>query len=308
MPRSNPSPLFFANRADAPERGAYNSLMPLTSASNVDLHCHSTVSDGVLSPRDVALRARANGVDVWALTDHDEVGGLAEAGAAAREVGLQFITGVEISVTWAGQTVHIVGLGFDPEHQGLREGLRRTRAGRADRARKIGEKLAAMGMPGAFEGALPFAGNPELISRTHFARYLVEAGFCPDVQTVFNKYLGDDCPGQVAIEWASLPDAIGWIHDAGGRAVVAHPGRYKYTPLQFSAFFDEFQALGGEGVEVTTGSHNSDECRRYADVARERSLLASRGSDFHSPRESRVDLGRLPPLPPDLRPVWHDWI
>jgi 3',5'-nucleoside bisphosphate phosphatase len=288
-------------------RPAYNSSMQPSSASNVDLHCHSTVSDGVLSPRNVAMRARANGVDVWALTDHDETGGLAEAAEAAREVGLRFITGVEISVTWASQTVHIVGLGFDPQDARLREGLWRTRAGRADRARKIGEKLAQMGMPGAFEGALPFAGNPELISRTHFARYLVEAGFCPDVQTVFNKYLGDDCPGQVAIEWASLSDAVGWIRDAGGRAVIAHPGRYKYSPLQFQAFFDEFQALGGEGIEVTTGSHTAEEARRYADVARERRFLASRGSDFHSPHESRVDLGQLPPLPNDLRPVWHDW-
>jgi predicted metal-dependent phosphoesterase TrpH len=281
--------------------------MQSSSASNFDLHCHSTVSDGVLSPRDVAMRARANGVDAWALTDHDEVGGLAEAAEAAREAGLRFITGVEISVTWASQTVHIVGLGFDPEDARLREGLRRTRAGRADRARKIGEKLSQMGMPGAFEGALPFAGNPELISRTHFARYLVEAGFCPDVQTVFNRYLGDDCPGQVAIEWATLADAIGWIRDAGGRAVIAHPGRYKYSPLQFEAFFDEFQALGGEGIEVTTGSHTAEEIRRYAGVARERRFLASRGSDFHSPHESRVDLGQLPPLPDDLRPVWHDW-
>jgi predicted metal-dependent phosphoesterase TrpH len=281
--------------------------MPLTSVPNVDLHCHSTVSDGVLAPRDVALRARANGVDVWALTDHDEVGGLAQAAQGAREAGLRFITGVEISVTWAAQTVHIVGLNFDPENADLREGLRRTRSGRADRARRIGEKLAAMGMPGAFEGALPFAGNPELISRTHFARYLVEAGFCPDVQTVFNKYLGDDCPAQVPIQWATLPEAVRWIHDAGGRAVIAHPGRYKYSPLQFAALFDEFQALGGEGIEVTTGSHSADECRRYADVARERRFLASRGSDFHSPRESRVDLGQLPPLPGDLRPIWHDW-
>jgi predicted metal-dependent phosphoesterase TrpH len=281
--------------------------MPIPRYSNVDLHCHSTVSDGVLSPADVAARARANGVDVWALTDHDEVGGLAEAAAAASDVGLRFVTGVEISVTWAAQTVHVVGLGFDAEHAGLREGLRRTRAGRADRARRIGERLADMGMPGAFEGALPFAGNPELISRTHFARYLVEAGFCPDVQTVFTKYLGDDRPGQVAIQWATLAEAVGWIHGAGGRAVIAHPGRYKYTRVQFSALFDEFKALGGEGIEVTTGSHTSEECRRYADVAREHGFLASRGSDFHSPSESRVDLGRLPPLPPDLRPVWHDW-
>jgi hypothetical protein len=274
---------------------------------NVDLHCHSTVSDGVLSPRNVAARAFANGVDVWALTDHDEVGGLVEAASAAAELGLRFITGVEISVTWAAQTVHIVGLGFDPTDAGLAEGLRRTRMGRSDRARRIGDRLADMGMPGAYEGALPFAGNPDLISRTHFARYLVEAGFCPDVQTVFTKYLGDDRPGQVAIQWATLAEAVGWIRKAGGRAVIAHPGRYKYTPMQFSALFDEFQELGGEGIEVTTGSHTSEEARRYADVARQRGFLASRGSDFHSPQESRIDLGQLPPLPDDLRPVWHDW-
>lgn len=281
--------------------------MTTSGFSNVDLHCHSTVSDGVLSPREVAARARANGVDVWALTDHDEIGGLAEAADAAQEEGLRFITGVEISVTWAAQTVHVVGLGFDAHDSVLADGLRRTRSGRSQRAMRIGEKLAAMGMPGAYEGALPFAGNPELISRTHFARYLVEAGFCPDVQTVFTKYLGDDKEGQVAIQWATLAEAVGWIRGAGGRAVIAHPGRYKYSPTQFSALFDEFKALGGEGIEVTTGSHTSDESRRYAEVARRRGFLASRGSDFHSPHESRVDLGRLPQLPSDLKPVWHDW-
>jgi predicted metal-dependent phosphoesterase TrpH len=276
--------------------------------SNVDLHCHSTVSDGVLSPRELAERAHANGVDIWALTDHDEIGGLAEAAQAARDAGVRFVTGVEISVTWAGQTVHIVGLNFDPNDPDLQEGLRRTRSGRGERARRIGERLAEMGMPGAFEGAKSMVGNPELISRTHFARYLVEAGYCPDVQTVFTKYLGDDRPGQVAIQWAHLAEAVGWIHKAGGRAVMAHPGRYKYTPMQFTALFDEFQELGGEGIEVVTGSHTGDESRRYADVARQRGFLASRGSDFHSPRESRMDLGLLPSLPPDLTPVWHDWL
>ena len=173
----------------------------------------------------MAARAHANGVDVWALTDHDEIGGLAEAAGAARELGMRFATGVEISVTWAGLTVHVVGLRFDPSNVALAEGLRKTRAGRAERAKRI-ERLAGMGMPGAYEGALPFAGNPELISRTHFARYLVEAGYCPDVQTVFNKYLGDDCAGHVPMQWATLADAVGWIRGAGGRAVIAHPGRY----------------------------------------------------------------------------------
>jgi predicted metal-dependent phosphoesterase TrpH len=279
-----------------------------TTALNVDLHCHSTVSDGVLPPAEVARRAHANGVDVWALTDHDEVGGLAQAGAAARELGMRFITGTEISVTWAGQTVHIVGLGFDADNEALARGLRNTRAGRAERARRMGERLADMGMPGAYEGALPFAGNPELVSRTHFARYLVQAGYCPDVQTVFNKYLGDDCPGHVPMQWACLADAVAWIRAAGGRAVIAHPGRYKYSPLQFNALFDEFLQCGGEGIEVTTGSHTADEARHYAGVARRYGFLASRGSDFHSPQESRADLGSLPALPDDLKPVWHDWL
>ncbi len=274
---------------------------------NIDLHCHSTVSDGMLAPRDLVMRAHGNGVNVLALTDHDEIGGLTEAAATATDVGLQFVTGVEISVTWAKLTVHIVGLHFDPANVVLAEGLRATRSGRAERAKRIGERLAEMGFPGAYEGALPFAGNPELISRTHFARYLVEAGYCPDVQTVFTKFLGDDRPGHVPMQWASLADAVGWIRGAGGRAVIAHPGRYKYTPLQFAALFDEFLDLGGEGIEVNTGSHTVEEARQYAGVARRYGFLASRGSDFHSPKESRVDLGRLPQLPSDLTPVWHDW-
>jgi hypothetical protein len=185
-----------------------------TPVLNIDLHCHSTVSDGALAPRDVAQRAHANGVDVWALTDHDEIGGLAEAAAMAGELGMRFATGVEISVTWAGLTVHIVGLRFDPSNVALADGLRKTRSGRAERARRIGERLAEMGMPGAYEGALPFAGNPELISRTHFARYLVEAGYCPDVQTVFTKHLGDDRPGHVPMQWATLAEAVGCIRGA----------------------------------------------------------------------------------------------
>ncbi|VFR22696.1 COG0613, Predicted metal-dependent phosphoesterases (PHP family) [plant metagenome] len=272
-----------------------------------DLHCHSTVSDGLLAPEAVAERAYANGVNVWALTDHDEIGGLARAGDAARAVGMRFVTGVEISVTWASQTVHIVGLAFDPADAAMAAGLADTRAGRARRAKQMGERLAAMGMPGAYEGALPFAGNPELISRTHFARYLVDAGYCPDVQTVFNKILGDDCPGHVPMQWATLAQAVAWIHGAGGRAVIAHPGRYKYSPVQFGALFDEFRDLGGEGIEVVTGSHRPDQYREYADVARHYGFLASCGSDFHGPGESRHDLGSLPPLPVGLKPVWHDW-
>lgn len=243
-----------------------------TPVLNIDLHCHSTVSDGALAPRDVAQRAHANGVDVWALTDHDEVGGLAEAAAMAGELGMRFATGVEISVTWAGLTVHIVGLRFDPSNAALVEGLRKTRSGRAERARRIGERLADMGMPGAYEGALPFAGNPELISRTHFARYLVEAGYCPDVQTVFTKHLGDDRPGHVPMQWATLAEAVGWIRGAGGMAVIAHPGRYKYTPLQFAALFDEFLQLG---VWASKSRPAATPLKRRASMPRWRAAMVS---------------------------------
>ncbi len=278
--------------------------MKIDHAISADLHCHSTVSDGVLSPDAVARRAAERGVQLWSLTDHDEVSGQHLARVTAEELGMQYVPGVEISVTWAGQTVHIVGLGIDENNVILRDGLSQTRHGRAMRARRMGEKLEALGMPGAFEGALPFAGNPELISRTHFARYLVQAGFCPDVQTVFNRYLSDEGPAYVPMQWASLSSAVGWIRAAGGVAVIAHPGRYHYTQVQFDAMVDEFKSLGGEGIEVVTGSHTPTQYRQFAQVARDHGLLASCGSDFHSPDESKHDLGSLPALPQDLEPVW----
>ena len=279
----------------------------MVTSLNIDLHCHSCVSDGMLQPADVVARARANGVDVLALTDHDEIGGLAEAAAAADKLGLRFVPGVEISVTWANNTVHIVGLQVDPQSSKLADGLRDTRAGRERRARDMSDQLAAVGIPGAFEGGLRHAGNPELLGRTHFARYLVEIGVCKDVREVFQRYLIEGKPGYSPMRWASLPDAVGWILGAGGIAVIAHPGRYDYTPMQFDALFEEFLALGGKGIEVVTGSHTPDQYREYAVIARQYGFLASRGSDFHGPTESRVDLGALPPLPGNLVPVWHDW-
>jgi len=275
---------------------------------NADLHCHSTASDGVLTPTQLAALAFDNGVALWALTDHDDMRGQAEAAQAAQNLGLRFISGVEISVTWRGATIHVVGLNLDPAHPELLAGLARVRSGREVRARQIGEKLAALGMPGAYVGALPYANNPALISRTHFARFLVAAGHCPDIQTVFKRYLGDGGPADAPIEWATLSEALGWIHAAGGRAVIAHPGRYKYSGRAFARLYQEFRDLGGAGVEVVTGSHSREQYRRYAEVARRYGFLASRGSDFHSAAESRCDLGQLPPLPDGLTPVWHDWV
>ena len=272
---------------------------------NADLHSHSNVSDGTLSPADLAQRAFEKGVDLWALTDHDELRGLHSAREAALDLGMSFLTGTEVSVSFAGQTVHIVGLGFDHEDAALNAGLAATRGGRTQRARDMAAGLAAVGIHGAFEGALKFVGNPDLISRTHFARFLVESGVCPDTHSVFRRYLTEGHPGYVPHEWARLGDAVRWITQAGGVAVIAHPGRYRFTPTEEYALFTEFIAHGGQGVEVMTGSHSAAEHIRYADTALEFGLLASRGSDFHSPGESRTELGSLPDLPGRLTPVWE---
>lgn len=273
--------------------------------TNADLHCHSVVSDGTLTPEALAERAHANGVELWALTDHDEIDGQARALAAARAHGMHYLTGTEISVTFAHQTVHIVGLGFDPDNTALVEGLRRTRGGRRERAMEMANDLARVGIHGAYEGALQYVGNPELISRTHFARHLVEAGVCKETHEVFRKYLTEGKPGYVPHRWARLQDAVQWISDAGGMAVIAHPARYGFTPNEEYALFTEFKAHGGRGVEVVTGSHSSQEALRYAETALEFELAASRGSDFHSPTESRIDLGTLPMLPGQLTPIWE---
>jgi predicted metal-dependent phosphoesterase TrpH len=277
----------------------------VTSILNADLHCHSVVSDGTLTPEALAERAASNGVELWALTDHDEIGGQARAAAAAKAVGMRYITGVEISVTFLGKTVHIVGLGIDTDNAELREGLEQTRGGRRLRAQDMADGLAKVGIKGAFEGALQYVGNPDLISRTHFARHLVETGVCKETNEVFRKYLTEGKPGYVEHRWATLKDAVGWITGAGGMAVVAHPARYKFTPNEEFALFTEFKGHGGRGVEVVTGSHSAAEYVTYAATAQEFGLAASRGSDFHSPLESHTELGTLPYLPGGLTPVWE---
>ena len=275
------------------------------SILNADLHCHSVVSDGTMTPEDLAARAAANGVELWALTDHDEIGGQHRAAAAAHERGMKYLTGTEISVTFANATVHIVGLGFDPDDPAMRQGLADTRGGRGARAMEMAGQLAKVGIKDAYEGALRYVGNPELISRTHFARFLVETGVCKETSEVFRKYLTEGKPGYVPHRWASLGNAVQWITQAGGIAIIAHPARYKFTANEEYALFTEFKAHGGRGVEVVTGSHTAAEAVKYAETAREFGLAASRGSDFHSPDESHTDLGLLPFLPGELTPVWE---
>lgn len=277
-----------------------------------DLHCHSSVSDGLLSPADLVARAAERGVKVLALTDHDDVDGLAEAAQAAASHGIQFINGVEISVSWRSHTLHIVGLRIDPQHVPLLEGLHAIRSGRRHRAELMAASLARCGIGGALEGAYRYAHNPEIIGRTHFARFLVEAGHAKDVRSVFKRYLAKGKPGYVPHQWASLPDALAWIKGAGGIAVLAHPGRYTagrkaMGKSTLHELIGEFTSLGGQGIEVVTGSHTPPQFAEFARYAKEFGLLSSCGSDYHGPGESYQDIGRLPDLPMECKPVWSLW-
>ena len=273
---------------------------------DIDLHCHSTVSDGALHPADVVKRAAERGVNVLALTDHDQLGGLAEAREAAREAGLRFVEGVEISVTWRGKTIHVVGLNIGRGADRLGRHLEDVRAGRLGRARRMADDLARAGVPGCYEGALRFAENPDMISRTHFARHLVAAGVVKDTKAAFTHYLVPGKPGYVPFEWAALDDAVRWIVEAGGQAVLAHPGRYELSAGALEDLVVEFKRAGGEGIEVVTGSHSPEQYRLFGELARHHGLAASRGSDFHGPGEGG-EFGTLPPLDPALRPIWAGW-
>jgi predicted metal-dependent phosphoesterase TrpH len=274
---------------------------------NFDLHCHSTASDGLLKPADLIGRAAANGVTALAITDHDDVAGLAEARVEAEARGVDFINGVEISVSWEGVTIHVVGLQIDPSNAELSKGLEAVRSSRTRRAEKMAEALDQAGIRDSLAGAMAYVENANIISRTHFARFLVETGRAPDVKSVFQRYLVRGKPGYVAHQWAELGAAVGWIRASGGIAVIAHPGRYRLGGAEMRRLLAEFKDCGGAGVEVVTGSHKPEQYSEFARLAREFGLLASRGSDFHGDGESRADLGALPPLPQDLKPVWHDW-
>jgi len=274
---------------------------------NFDLHNHSTASDGLLSPTQLIELAARTGVDAIALTDHDTTAGLEEADRAARAAGLAFIPGVEISVSWGGTTLHVVGLRVDPLSPVLANGLDSIRAGRFGRAQRIAAELARLGIPGALEGALELAGNEAKLSRSHFARHLVRAGRVRDAQAAFDKYLAQGKPAYVAHRWATLENAVSWIRAAGGTAVLAHPGRYDLKPMMRHEMLREFRAFGGEAIEVVTGSHRPEEYATWQRVALEHGFLASRGADYHGPGESTWEPGKLPPLHASLTPVWSPW-
>lgn len=274
--------------------------------ASIDLHFHSHASDGALPPAEVIARAAEREATLVALTDHDCTRGLAEARAAAAAHGVDFLDGVEVSVTWNGKhTVHIVGLGIDPEHTGLLAGLQTIRDGRVERAREMSDSLARIGIHGAFEGAMAVCENPEMIGRTHFARFLVNSGEVKDVRTVFRKYLTPGKPGYVPHEWTNLADAVGWIVASGGTAVIAHPGRYDMGRTLTERLILDFKDAGGRGIEVASGSHSLDDMHKYALIAQRYGLLSSAGSDFHAPGEGGRDVGRTDDLPPICQPVWQ---
>jgi predicted metal-dependent phosphoesterase TrpH len=268
-----------------------------------DLHCHSTASDGALSPRDLVSRAFEQGVNVLALTDHDTVDGLGEARLQAQQLGMRLINGIELSCTHLNQCLHIVGLNIDPDHPGLREGLSKQQAIRDERAKRIADKLAKKGIPGVYEAVLVNAGKGE-ITRTHFAEYLLRQAYVNSMQEAFDRYLNKGQPAYVSTTWASLEEVVSWIVNAGGIAVLAHPLRYKLSNKWINRALAVFKEAGGQGIEVVNGRGSLEEVRLAQQFAERHQLVASTGSDFHAPDSPYLELGRLVELPATLIPVW----
>ncbi len=271
-----------------------------------DLHCHSLVSDGELSPTELVRYAHGCGVEVLALTDHDATAGCAEAAAEANRLGLVFVSGVEISVTWGKHLLHIVGLNFDVENAALQTGLAGLRHQRTGRAVEIARRLAKLGIDGALDGAQTYV-NGQILSRTHFARFLLDNGYVKTMQTAFDRYLGDGKKAYVASEWVSLAEAVAWIRSAGGHAVIAHPARYKLSATKLRRLFDEFKQLGGAGLEVISGRQNINITKNMTDYAKKYELRASIGSDYHGPSQTWSKMGQIPLLPDACEPVWELW-
>jgi predicted metal-dependent phosphoesterase TrpH len=279
-------------------------LRPIAFAL-IDLHLHSDRSDGALSPERLIQRAAERGVRALALTDHDTTDGNAAAAAAARAQAIVFIPGVEISVSWCGRSLHVVGLDIDVDSASLQCGLSELRAGRLQRARRIGEQLTKLGIAQAYEAAVALAASPDRVGRAHFARHMVATGVVGDMASAFRRFLGEGKPAFVRHAWAELSQAIGWIRAAGGIAVLAHPARYGLKPARLRTLMAEFHAAGGAAVEVVCGSHSKEQAEMVARLAAECGLLASAGSDFHSADHSWLDVGQLAPLPAICTPVWQ---
>jgi predicted metal-dependent phosphoesterase TrpH len=269
-----------------------------------DLHCHSTASDGALSPTELVKRAHQQGVTDLALTDHDTTAGLAEAENCAINTGIKLISGIELSTSWHDQCFHIVGLGIDPAYPPLAEATQNLQRTRLERAEKVACKLEKKHIPGAFEAVVKAAGDG-MITRTHFADFLVSQNHVSTRQEAFDRYLAKGKPAYISTPWADLEQAVNWITEAGGIAVLAHPLRYKLTANWMKRLLIAFKEAGGQGIEVVTGRISADEIGLAADYATRFNLAGSTGSDFHNPDNQWVELGRLAPLPANVKPVWE---
>ncbi len=271
--------------------------------STVDLHAHSTASDGSLSPIAVVDAAADAGVTCFALSDHDTVAGLDAAARQARSRGIRLLPAVELSVTWQRKGLHLVGLDIDPASTPLRAGLDSQQQRRQQRAEAIAAKLERIGIADAFDkvGAMADGGQ---ITRTHFARLLVAEGICKNLKQAFERYLGPGKGAYVGVEWAGLEEAVGWIRAAGGRAVLAHPLHYKLSAAWRERVMNAFKEAGGVAVEVSCGNSSAAEVQLSAIEAQRHGLMGSIGSDFHSPEQRWLGLGRLHPLPATVIPVW----
>ncbi|MDD5214905.1 MAG: PHP domain-containing protein [Methylococcales bacterium] len=271
-----------------------------------DLHCHSTASDGALSPTDLVKRAADNGVTTLAVTDHDTTSGLFEAQACANSLGIRLINGIEISAQWEKLGIHIVGLNIDPENDALQNIISQLHDMRTERAEKISQKLAKKGIFNALETVQKVASN-EMITRVHFANFLVSQAHVSSISEAFDRYLGDGKVAYVSTVWTPLETAVQAIRAAGGVAVLAHPLRYKLTATRLKKLLGMFKNAGGQGMEVVTGRYNPDEIRVLANHALQFELTGSVGSDFHSPTNQWLELGKLAPLPEKVKPVWELW-
>lgn len=279
----------------------------INRASQYDLHTHSTVSDGSLTPSALVAAAAASGIRTLALSDHDTMAGIPAAEEAATALGIRLIPAVELSATWQDRTIHIVGLALDEHDPVLNAGMLQLQRIRVERACEMGKKLEKLGIPGVYEEASQLAGQGGMITRTHFAKVLVSRGHASSVAEVFGRYLTSGKPGFVATRWAGLEDVLGWIRSAGGVAVLAHPQRYRLGYSALQRLVREFMAMGGQAMEVISGNAQPRDVATLATLARRHQLLASMGSDYHGPDQVWLRLGVLPQLPADIYPVWSLW-
>ncbi len=271
-----------------------------------DLHTHTNASDGILRPHELVSRAKLHGVELLAITDHDTTDGIIEAQLTAQKEKIAFVAGIEFSCQWQGKGIHIVGLNIDIRNAQLQEAIAKQKATRQARAELIAERLAKAGFDGTLEGAKAIAGNAE-IGRPHFAQFMVEKGFVRSAEQAFKRYLGNGKIGDVKQGWPEFDEIAPVIRTAGGRAVLAHPDKYKLTRSKLRVCLADFVAAGGEGIEVISGQQTPNITRNMAQLCERFNLLASCGSDFHHPNAGWQALGRCGKLPEDLMPVWHDW-